>query len=162
MSLTTPGAGVVSADAVPLVLRRFLSTEVEFEVDLPSGQTLRFHRRADEAGVSNWSAVPADALVQTRFSAPVRHATGVHSRNSPAHNVLIARGKRSGRPRMSRTDLPDAPIVLARAGAKVLLKAEDRIFGTLSGLAPKDPHGADLTDFRMVVWHRVCTPASGN
>ena len=38
---------------------------------------------------------------------------------------------------MSRTDLPDAPIVLARAGGKVL-----------------------VTDFRMVVWHRVCEPAS--
>ena len=56
---------------------------------------------------------------------------------------------------MSRTDLPDTPIVLARAGGKVLLKAEDRIIGTLSGLAPEDPHGADLTDFRMVVWHRA-------
>jgi hypothetical protein len=82
--------------------------------------------------------------------------------DSPAHNLLIARGKRSGRPRMSRTDLPDAPIVLACAGGKVLLKAEVRIIGTLSGLSPEDLHGADLTDFRMVVWHRVCTPASGN
>ena len=81
---------------------------------------------------------------------------------SPAHNVLIARGKRSGRPRMSRTDLPDTPIVLARAGGKVLLKAE--IASSVHSLAwrPRDPHGADLTDFRMVVWHRVCTPASGN
>jgi hypothetical protein len=63
---------------------------------------------------------------------------------------------------MSRTDLPDAAIVLARAGGKVLLKGEDRITGTLSGLAPEDPHGADLTDFLMVVWHPVCIPASGN
>jgi len=63
---------------------------------------------------------------------------------------------------MSRTDLPDAPIVPARASGRVLLKAEDRIIGTLSGLALESPHGADLTDFRMVVWHRVCTPASGN
>jgi len=38
---------------------------------------------------------------------------------------------------MSRTDLPDAPIVLARAGGKVLLKAEIAIIGTLSGLAPR-------------------------
>jgi len=57
--------------------------------------------------------------------------------------VLIARGKRNGRPRMSRTDLPDAPIVLTRADGKVLLEA-------------------DLTDFRIVVWHPVCAPASGN
>ena len=63
---------------------------------------------------------------------------------------------------MSHTHLPDALIVLARAGGKVLLKAEDRIIGTLSGLAPEDLHGADPTDFRMVVWHRVCTPASRN
>jgi len=57
--------------------------------------------------------------------------------------VLIARGKRNGRPRMSRTDMPDAPIVLTRADGKVLLEA-------------------DLTDFRIVVWHPVCAPASGN
>ena len=63
---------------------------------------------------------------------------------------------------MSRSDLPDTPIVLTRAGGKVLRKANDRIIGTLSGLAPEDPHGADLSDFRMVVWHRVCTPASGS
>ena len=84
-----------------------------------------------------------------------------------ASDEAMARGDRpgvrhAGTLPLTRTDLPDAPIVLARAGGKVLLEAEVRIIGTLSGPAPEDLHGADLTDFRMVVWHRVCTPASGD
>src|SRR5881409_2286555 len=75
--------------------------------------------------------------------------------DSPAHNVLIARGKRSGGGPACLALICLTPRSSSRAGGNVLLKAEDRIIGTLSGLAPEDPHGADLTDFRMVVWHRA-------